>query len=209
MSKFPFVVEPRIQPILEKIGSEHAGYLEVKRQGYLSVGERAAYHQITAQNDTTSEILALTRTVASELGIDMEEAYRVTTNCLTGKIDTEKESAVIRTHVDDINDLTASLLYSENNQRLVKAYIVAAFRIDSELTYDDMSELHPDITDGLVTLFEDEEAKSTKRLTEALREGKEEGEEAETETISQLEEAEKKPRRKAKQASTSQKSTGT
>ncbi len=209
MSKFPFVVEPRIQPVLEKIGSEQAGYLEVKRQGYLAVGERAAYHQITAQNDTTSEILALTRTVATELGIDMEAAYRVTTNCLTGKMESDLEADVVKKHSDEINALTASLLYSENNQRLIKSYIIAAFRVNPELTYDDMSDLHPDVVDGLVALFEDEEAKSTQRLVEALREGKEEGEEAETEAISQLEEAEKKPRRKAKQASTSQKSTGT
>lgn len=209
MAKFPFVVEPRAKAIMDKIGSEEAGYIEIKRQGYLTVAEKSAYQQITASQDTTNDVLTLTRKIASERRIDMEEAYKLSTNCLTGRVTTKEEQEVMDQYSEELAELTSKLLLVESNQRMVRSYIMAAFRLDAEITYEDMGELHPDIIDGLVELFDDEELKSTKRLEEAMLEGKDaEADKDSTEAISQLEEAEKKPRRKAKQASTSQKSSG-
>jgi hypothetical protein len=34
MAKLPFVVEPRLKPIIEEIGSEESGKIQIERRGY-------------------------------------------------------------------------------------------------------------------------------------------------------------------------------
>ena len=49
MGKLPFVVQPRLKAIKERIGSEDAGYIEIERRGYLTSGEKSFVQQIQQQ----------------------------------------------------------------------------------------------------------------------------------------------------------------
>ena len=208
MAKFPFVVEPKAKPIIDKLGSDDAGYIEIKRQGYLTVAERSAHQQISSNDESTSMILALTRKVSSKYAIDMEAAYKAVTGALTGRYDSEHSAAVFSDMSDEITGITAALTYADTNQRLIKAYVMLALRIDSDVSYEDMADLHPDLLDALALLFDEEESKSTEKLAKAMTEGASE-EEVQDERIGELEIAEKKPQAKRKRASTSAKSSGT
>jgi len=208
MAKFPFVVEPRAKAITERLGSEDAGYIEIKRQGYLSVAERSAHQQISSNDESTSMILGLTRKVSVAFSIDLEAAYKAVTAALTGRYDIDHAADIHAEYAEDLATITAALTYADSNQRLIKAYVMLALRIDSDISYEDMAELHPDLLDALAALFDDEDIKSTEKLTRAMREGASE-EDVQDERIGELEQAEKKPRSKGRRASTSAKSSGT
>lgn len=205
MAKFPFVVEPRARAIVERIGSDEAGYIEVKRQGFLSVGERSAYQQITSSDNSTAMVLSATRKASGLLALDMEAAYQAVSDALTAKYETKAAKDVAEQMAEDLADITNSLIFAESNQRLVKAFVMCAMRIDDTFQFEDINEMHPDLIEGLANLFDDEFSKSTERLVKAMKDEEEEGAEVQ---ISQLEEAEKKSPTKRKRASTSRKSTG-
>ena len=109
MAKFPFVVEPRAKSIVERIGSDEAGYLEIKRQGYLSVGERSAFQQISSNDQSTSLVLSATRKASGLLGIDMEAAYQAVSNALTANYETEAAKAVAEQMAEELSAITKQL----------------------------------------------------------------------------------------------------
>ena len=66
MAKLPFIVEPRLKPITEVLGTEASGQIEIERKGFLSASEKS-FMQVQAQtDDTTQRMVALTRKVGLE-----------------------------------------------------------------------------------------------------------------------------------------------
>ena len=66
MAKLPFVVEPRLKPVLETIGSEDSGKIQVERRGYLTAGEKAFVGSSVSSNDVASVIIGIVRTIAKK-----------------------------------------------------------------------------------------------------------------------------------------------
>ena len=46
MAPLPFVVEPRRKPIVERVGNEESGVIEIERRGYLTTGEKTFVQQV-------------------------------------------------------------------------------------------------------------------------------------------------------------------
>lgn len=192
MAKFPFVVEPRLKAIIDRIGSEEAGFIEIKRQGYLSVGERNSFQQIMQQDDTTGLVLSLVRRAAAELKVDLEEAYKAVSDSIMQRFDSDLSNAIMDHYENDISRIAEVMINAEMSGKIAKAYVMLAYRIDQNVDLTDLQDLHPDILEGLVVLFNEEEAKSQEKLLAALNDGKTPGEEASTETATLIEEAQKK-----------------
>ena len=75
MPKLPFVVQPKRQSVLERVGNETCGVIEIERKGYLTAGEMAFVQRQTAQDDSTEMILSLIRKAAAKFKIDAQKAY--------------------------------------------------------------------------------------------------------------------------------------
>lgn len=164
MANFPFVVQPRLKPVVERIGSEEAGYIEIKRQGYLSVGEKAGMRQIMTGYDVTGDVIGLAKQVGAERQLDLQAAYELVSASITG----DGSDDIYEQYEAEIKALLAKLTQSQVFAEMAKGFVLLMYRVEgaNELTMDDMAEMHPDILEGLAKLYDEEESKSTERLVD-------------------------------------------
>jgi len=184
MTKLPFVVSPRLKPIKELVGSDDSGIIEIERYGYLTAGERSFMQSNSTEEKTLSEVLSLTRKVGKAYSLDMKQSYELVMTAMTDQSDQEASKVWDDFNVE-LGDLTGQLMRQEETKKILKALCLCVYRIDAEITVDDIIKLHDDIVDGLVRLFNDEEAKSTERLLDVL--GVEEDEDIVADGIDEVE----------------------
>jgi hypothetical protein len=175
MAKLPFVVEPRLKPIVELVGSEDSGKIEIQRRGFLSAGEKAFVSNGT-QDDSVSELmLGLVRKVCSKYKLDIKDAYEVTAQVISGTPEDEQFAEEIRREFsDEVTAVITAAINSSARTSFVKAFCLLLYRVNAELTAEDVMEVHPDIIEGLVALYDDEEMKSVQRLVDAHDNGADE-----------------------------------
>ena len=65
----PFVVQPRRTTVIERVGTEKSGILEIERRGYLTTGEMAFVQQQTTSDDSTEKLLDLVQKVSKKFKI--------------------------------------------------------------------------------------------------------------------------------------------
>lgn len=167
MTKLPFVVSPRLKPITEQIGSEDSGKIEIQRYGYLTAGERSFMQSNSTEEQMLSEVLGLTRKVGKKYSLDMKAAYDMVMTAMTDQSD-ESASQIWEDFADELSGVTGSMLRQEQTKKILKALCMCVYRINAEIVVDDIIQLHDDIVDGLASLYDDEERKSTERLMEVL-----------------------------------------
>lgn len=164
MAKLPFVVEPRLKPIVELVGSEESGKIEIERRGYLSAGERAFVGSSMASSDTASSIISIVRQIAKQYKMDMQECYGMITNILTVGAEGEQATEIAAKYQEELTAITNAMIAQEQRAEVVKAYCMLLYRIDATMTAEDAMALHPDLLAGLAALYNDEERKSVERL---------------------------------------------
>ena len=169
MSKLPFVVEPRLKPIIEKIGSEDSGQIEVERRGYISAGEKAFISNGNSTDKTPEMVLSTVRRVAVKYKIDTKEAYDLVTGTITGEANKLSER-LQKDFTTELGQITMSAISSNERTRFLKAFCMLLYRVDGSITADEAMALHPDLLDGLAALYDDEEARSVERLRSAVEE---------------------------------------
>jgi len=169
MSRLPFVVQPRLKPKTEKIGSEEAGYIEIERRGYLTAGEMAFSQANGAAEAGVSEILGLARKIATKYGVDLKAAYQLAVNALGQEADdANSEYPVMADFGVELGDVMSNLMRQEHVKKHIKALCLLIYRVDDEISGNDVSELHPDLVDALAELFDDEEARSVEKLADVM-----------------------------------------
>lgn len=170
MSKLPFVVQPRLKPIKELIGSEESGQIEVERRGYLSAGEKSFMQAQFNSEGVTRATLTLVREIAREYNLGREQAYSELQSAL-GVLDASPLGAkILKKFSEQINELTDLMVEVQVRRRLITAYCMVIYRVNSAMDFEEFMEVHPDIIDGLASLYDDEERKSTDRIQAAVPE---------------------------------------
>lgn len=165
MGNLPFVVQPKRKPIIEYIGSEESGQVAIERRGYLTSGEKAFVQQALGADETSIRVIALSRKVANSHNLSLDVAYRQVAGILSGQLRGDDQATEIETeYFNDFNDLIGHLASVQSREQILKALCMVQYRINSDSTVSDIMELHPDILNGLVELYNDEEMKSTERL---------------------------------------------
>lgn len=164
MGKLPFAVQPRLRPIIERIGSQDAGYIEIERRGYLTAGEKSFIQQIQQQDSGTIKLIALSRKIASERSITLEKAYETVMAIMSGKGKTKAAEAIEADYAVEFQETLGELANARARESLMHAACMLMHRVSSELDFSDINELHPDIIDGLAQLYADEDMKSIERL---------------------------------------------
>jgi hypothetical protein len=158
----PFVVQPRLQPIIERIGTEESGIIEIERKGYLTVAEKAIVQGGMSGSDSMAKAMAKVQAIAVEAGVEPSQVFE---DMASGTV-----PDYLRGHDIDMLEVVDLMKEHEDRTRLVAATALLITRIDPEWDPKDTSELHPDIQDGLYALYNDEEKKSVEALEAALAE---------------------------------------
>lgn len=164
MSKLPFVVEPRLKPIVEMVGSDESGKIEIERKGFLSTGEKAFVSNGSATDRTSELMLTLVRRAAGRFKIDSQEAYEIIAGLVTGSSDHKLSDKIREQYTTELGEIAMSAVSAQPRIAFIKAYCMLLYRVDASITADEAMKVHPDIMEGLVALYDDEEARSIERL---------------------------------------------
>ena len=136
MARLPFVVQPKRQPILEQIGSEESGLIEIERRGYLTAGEKSFVQQVQQFDNGTTEIITVSRRVAREYGLGMDKAYNLVLTIISGAAaDAENAELVRKIEAEFAEDLTGvvkGLAAGQTREELVFAACLVQYRIDDQ-----------------------------------------------------------------------------
>jgi hypothetical protein len=190
----PFVVQPKLKPIIEQIGSEESGKIEIERRGYLTSGEKAFVQQAVNYDSTPGLIIGLARQVSKDQSMGLEDAYQMCLRFMSGAVGPE-EYEIEQQYTEQLNELLKNLALLQSKEEILAATCLVKYRVDPDMDVADVMALHPDLITGLVELYRDEESRSMERLNNAMA-SDEPPDEAEQET--ELQRTIKKPRAKAK-----------
>jgi len=168
MGKLPFVVEPRLPSIIEEIGSDESGKIQIERKGYLTVGERAFSQSSMEGVDVHGTVFSLVKKIAAGLKCTKEEAHASVTRLITDAPSCDLDEKVQENYEEDLTTILSLLVESQKRKELVQAYTLLLYRVDPTIQVSDVLGQHPDLISGLSKLFEEEEARSIKKLEEAM-----------------------------------------
>ena len=185
MAQLPFVVAPRINPEVIQVGNENCGILSVERKGYVTAGEKS-FVSNNLEEQVTSKVLDLCRKISAEYKIDMEEAYSSIVNLLTGVDAGSVGKRIEKAYSESLSDIFQCMTEEQERRKLVQAFAIILYRIDSEFTVDALLELSPELIEALSDHYAAEETRTNANSEQVLK-----GAEGEEEA-SKLEIAEKK-----------------
>jgi hypothetical protein len=200
----PFVVEPRQKPIVEVVGTEESGKIEIERRGYLTTGEKAFTQQMKQFDDGSNEIVTVSRNIARKFSMGMDKAYQLVLKIISAtEAETPAEAETIdkieKEFAEALTGVVKGLAMGQVKEELIFAACLIRYRVDLDFDIASVGSLHPELIEALAALYRDEEARSLDAFAASLPEA-----ESEAEKEPSIEEAEKKP---AKPSRTRSKST--
>ena len=152
-AKLPFLVEPKRQPIMEKLGNEETGVIELPRRGYLTVAEKAFVQQGTTGDSTVLQMQRLASKVAKKAGKQMSEVVGMMSD---GDFDEE----VFGGFETELEAVLAGMSSMQARQKMIAVTGLLLFRASDEWTIDDTVSLHPDLVDEVYMLYLEEDKRS-------------------------------------------------
>ena len=158
----PFVVQPRLQPIVEQVGTEESGIIEIERRGYLSVAEKAIVQQATQGDDSVRKMYALGGRIARETGKQQMEVMQALMR--------PERPEYMEPFEDEILENMIEMMAFQERVDIVQATALLICRIDEKWSVEQSMDLHPDLIKELSMLYVEEEKRSTEALEAAVAE---------------------------------------
>jgi len=158
----PFVVQPRLQPIVEQIGTELSGIIEIERKGYLTVAEKAIVQQAMGNSAALTEAYMVAKSIAAKAGVTANEVFAA--------IGEDNPPAYVDDNREEISKMMASMLAHEEKLRLITATALIMTRVNPDWDPADTIGLHPDLQAALFKLYSEEEKKCVDALEAAAKE---------------------------------------
>lgn len=156
----PFVVQPRLAPVVETIGNEYSGEIEIERRGYLSVAEKAWIQAFDDTDDSQGQLFAVAAHIGSELSMDPREVFELI------QVSNGQDSR-LAPYSGELLEVIKKVNFSEERKAFVMATCMINSRVDPKWQVEDTMTLHPDLVEGLSALYKDEERKSIDALIAA------------------------------------------
>ena len=157
--KLPFVVQPKLQPIMTMVGTEVSGQFEIKRQGYLSVAEKAFVQGSESEDETSQLIHGIAIRIGGDLNLEPQEVLkRISTGDLTSDL---------APYAEEIMACVSKMQSFAERHTLIVATCMMVHRVDPKWEVEDTLELHPDILRDLEMLYNDEERQTLDALQAA------------------------------------------
>ena len=166
--QLPFVVAPRREPIVEIIGTEESGQIEIQRKGYLTVAEKSFIQQASASDETIGRLNRLAGRIAREKGAQQAEVINL---LAAGDFSAE----LLVGYESEIDDIVTIMATYEQRRKIVAASCLLYFRISQDWSIESTLDLHPDLVEALYLLFSEEDAKSVEPFEKVEKEASDEG----------------------------------
>lgn len=163
----PFVVQPKLQPVKEIIGSEYSGQLEVERRGYLTVAEKTIVQNAMNQSPYMKEAFALARKIATAEGLNAAQVFE--------DLGKDPQPEYLNNHLEVMTEIMAQMVGHEEKLRLIAATTLIITRVNPDWAPEDTVGLHPDLQKGLYDLYKDEEKRSVEALEKAAEDAAKQG----------------------------------
>lgn len=175
MGTLPFVISPRLRPVMEEIGTPESGILLVERRGYLTAGEKNMVQSFIQGDDSAVEMIGLAREISRELNVPLDKSYQYLSEVISQSPYSDKKicNKIQTDFYEKIENLTTTLGRSQAKTEMVQAAAMIIHRVDKNFPIDDIASIHPDIIGQLSALYLDEERKSVEKLEEASNKPKE------------------------------------
>jgi len=165
MASLPFVVQPKLQPIIERIGDDESGIIEIERKGFLSIAEKTFLQQGAGNDQVASHLLNIIRKVSVELKISADRAHDVIMDILANRPSKDKYyGRISEEYAESLAEVTQLAMQAEGKKEYLKAICMIIHRINSDFNVADVSDIHPTLISALAQLCDDEENKSIERL---------------------------------------------
>lgn len=157
----PFVVQPRLEPIVEQVGTEESGIIEIQRRGYLSVAEKAIVQQATQGDDSIRKMYALGGRIARDTGKQQLEVMQ--------DLMLSERPSYMEPFEDEILESMIEMMAYQERVDIVQATALLICRIDEKWSVDQSMDLHPDLVKALSQLYVEEDKRSTEALEAAVK----------------------------------------
>lgn len=156
----PFVVQPRLKPIVEQVGTEESGIIEIERRGYLGVAEKAIAQQATQGDDSIRKMYALGGRIARDAGKPQVEVMQ--------DLMQPERPSYMEPFEDEILESMIEMMAYQERVDIVQATALLICRIDENWSVDQSMDLHPDLVKALSQLYVEEDQRSTEALEAAV-----------------------------------------
>ena len=170
MSKIPFVLQPKNEPVKEVVGNEEIGAIEVLRRGYLTVGEKALVQGAGVSNSAFRGIQVIAAKIAKQQGITVAAVMEAMSNGTILDVAGHEMA-------DELGEVLEEMQAAQHRRQVVCALSILMYRVDAEITMEDVLELHPDLIAAISNFYEEEEARSWEGRTQTAEEAQEAAEE--------------------------------
>lgn len=158
----PFLVQPRLAPVMTEVGNEQSGIIEIERRGYLNVAEKAYTQTIAASDDSVASMQRFLSRVARETGIEHNEIIQ--------QLGQPEISETLLAYEEEFTQIANAMTAFQAQYQIVAAQSLISSRLDPSWTIEQTMELHPDLVADLHQLYQEEEAKILDQLEKAAEE---------------------------------------
>lgn len=160
MALLPFVVQPKKNTEIVKIGNDEVGIFEIERKGYLSVAEKSFVENVTQGSDGVTSMVVLANKVAGANKTTPEKAYIAISEAMTGNTENKLAKIISTQYSEDLSLVTSRMAESIQRRQIAAATILLQTRINHEWTIADTLDLDPVILQELSDLYELEEQRT-------------------------------------------------
>ena len=159
MAKLPFVVQPRLKPVEEEIGTENSGKILVERRGYLTVSEKMFVQSGLKEDNSQAMLFQLGNKIAAEQALPPKQVFEDMSSGGSLPEYAETYSQELASVMERIGELT-------EKTKLLAAAALLMTRVDESIEIEEVMNLHPELISELHKLYVDEENGSLERLQE-------------------------------------------
>lgn len=173
MALLPFVVQPKKNTEIVRIGNEEIGILEIERKGYLSVAEKSFVESVMQGSDGVASIVYLANKISKDHKTTPEKAYVAITDAMQGNTAGKLQELISNQYADELSQIISKMAESMQRRAIAATTILIQTRINHDWTFEDTLTLDPEFLDQFVQLYDREEQR------EAIKEHSKEEEAAE------------------------------
>ena len=157
MAVLPFVVQPKKNTEILRLGNEEIGIIEIERKGYLSVAEKSFVDSVMQGTDGVTQLVFLANRVSKEQKTTPEKAYVAITDAMQGNINSKLSELISAEYSKDLSEITTKMSESMQRRAIAATTVLIQTRINHEWTFDDTLKLDPQFLDEFVALYERED----------------------------------------------------
>lgn len=157
MAVLPFVVQPKKNTEIVRLGNEQVGVIEIERKGYLSVAEKTFVDNVMQGSDGVSGLVHLANKVSREQKTTPEKAYLAITEVMSGVSVGKLESIISTEYSEEIAEVSTKMTDAIQRRSIAATTILIQTRINHEWTVADTLTLDPELLTDFTMLYDREE----------------------------------------------------